>query len=114
LTPRWYSNKHLWKVGLLQRDYTTQYLRSLSSSSSSSSSTTFSGHASPTFFLHSSLSLLQPFSFESRAGCLHPFVWHLSIYFVVSPLAFLLQNSFLVPSCHQHSLRFYRNSLPVP
>jgi hypothetical protein len=42
--------------------------------------------------------LLQTSSSESVAGWLHPSVLHITIYFVVSPLAFLLQNSFLVPS----------------
>jgi hypothetical protein len=41
--------------------------------------------------------MLQPSTSESGAGWLHPSVWHLPIYFVVSPLALLLQNSFLVP-----------------
>jgi hypothetical protein len=39
--------------------------------------------------------LLQPSSSESGAGWLHPSVWHLPIYFVVSPLAFLASQYFL-------------------
>jgi hypothetical protein len=37
--------------------------------------------------------LLQTSSSESRASWLHPSVWHASIYFVVSPLAGLLQTA---------------------
>jgi hypothetical protein len=50
--------------------------------------------------------LLQPFSSEFGAGWLHPSVWHLPIYFMVSPLAFLLQNSFLVPSLGYYVVPF--------
>jgi hypothetical protein len=67
-------------------------------------STRFRAMASPTFFLHSSLPLAS--SSEFGAGWLHPSVWHLTIYFVVSPLAFLLQNSFLVPSLGYNVLPF--------
>jgi hypothetical protein len=57
--------------------------------------------------------LLQPSSSESGAGWLHPSVWHLPIYFVVSPLAFLIQNSVLVPSLGYDVVSFLQRGQPT-
>jgi hypothetical protein len=40
-------------------------------------------------------------------------VWHLPIYFMVSPLAFLLQNSFLVPSLWYDVVPFLQRGQPT-